>query len=441
MKIRLLIGLLLCFGLAACDNVLDVDPETALPSDEAIQDADDLEAALRGGYSALQGTATATLYSQELIIIPDLFADNLDHTGTFTTFGEMDTRNVFPDNVSLYGLWSQSYVGIDQANNVLAAIPNLGDVAQETLDQFQGEALFLRALNHFNLVLLFGDVPLMLEPTTAADAIDAPARTSQSEVYAQIEADLQQAEQLLAPSNAPGRATSGAAAALLARAYLYQGEWQAAADKATQVIESGQYELIEDYAAIFSRQNSAESILEIQYSINNNNSQAFWFFPDDLGGRLEYAPSGDLVAAYEAGDERFDASIGVYDGTPYVQKYFRIANGDDNVLVLRLAEMYLIRAEANLNLGASAETIQADINTVRRRAGLDDAAAATTAELRQAIAHERRLEFAFEGHRLFDLRRMGLGEEELNVAAERLIFPIPQAELDVNANLTQNPGY
>ncbi|HET9441475.1 MAG TPA: RagB/SusD family nutrient uptake outer membrane protein, partial [Longimicrobiales bacterium] len=214
-------------------------------------------------------------------------------------------------------------------------------------------------------------------------------------------------------------------------------------DNATAVINSTAYDLNEDYGDNFAVKNSSESIFELQYSPNHQNSQAFWYVPQALGGRLGYAPSADLYNAFPAGDERRDVSIGIEDGQRYGTKYFRIANSDDNVIVLRLAEMYLIRAEANARLNAAPAVVRADIDILRVRAGVAPLAADidTQTELLDAVLAERRLEYAMEGHRFFDLRRLGRAEAVLQLSAERLLWPIPQAERDVNSNLEQNPGY
>jgi hypothetical protein len=209
------------------------------------------------------------------------------------------------------------------------------------------------------------------------------------------------------------------------------------------VIASNTYELVTTFRDLFETKNSSESILELQYSINNTNSLAFWFFTQALGGRWGFSPSQDLFDAYEAGDPRRDASIGLSDGDRFGNKYFRITNEDDNVMVLRLAEMYLIRAEANMRLGGAAADVRADIDVVRARAGLAPLPASVSgqAALTDAILQERRVEFAMEGHRFFDLRRLGRAEQILALASNRLVFPVPQVERDVNPNLAQNPGY
>jgi hypothetical protein len=201
-------------------------------------------------------------------------------------------------------------------------------------------------------------------------------------------------------------------------------------------------------------ENSPESIFAIQYTINDDNFLAFWFFPSHLGGRRGFAPTANLRTALQGqGGDRLNATLDIYFTAAgslrrYGKKFFRVATGDDNVIVLRLAEMYLVRAEANWRLNpADVTTILADLNEIRRRSNVPDllpADVATPTALRDAILRERRLEFALEGHRFFDLRRM-LGPTAaaafLGIDDFRLYFPIPQRELDANTALEQNPGY
>jgi starch-binding outer membrane protein, SusD/RagB family len=286
-------------------------------------------------------------------------------------------------------------------------------------------------------------VPLVLEPSRGVGESALVSRASQQETYARVVQDLEEAVPLLPTGRVPGRATRDAANALLARVYLETGNNAQARDKATAVINSGNYSLVSNYRSIFTTKNSQEAIFELQFSINNTNSLAFWYYPASLGGRLGFAPTAELYNYYEAGDARRDASIGIAGTQRHGIKYNRIATSDDNVRILRLAEMYLIRAEANARLGADPAAVRADLNVVRARAGL--AALPTTLTSQQdllaAILRERRVEFAFEGHRFFDLRRFGIATQVLSIPAERLLWPIPQADIDVNENLTQNPGY
>ncbi|HEU4455008.1 MAG TPA: RagB/SusD family nutrient uptake outer membrane protein, partial [Longimicrobium sp.] len=392
---------------------------------------------------------------RNLLVYPDLYADNLAFTGTFDTDAEVSERAVQPSNSALDGIWGTAYEGINRANNVIASIPEVDGISDDDAAQYLGEAAFLRALNYHNLVRWFGGVPLVLEPNWAVgdDENTFAPRATQAQVYARIEADLEVAVELLPSSSTDFRATSGAALALLARVYLDQGKDAQAAAAATAVIESGEYALTRPYSNLWAVENSPESILSIQYSVNDFNELAFWFFPSDFGGRRGFAPTADLAANFEdAGDtERYETTVGYYrSGTRrYGTKYFRIATGEDNVLVLRLAEMYLIRAEANARLGAPAQEVLDDLNVVRDRAEvapltLADLDSGDEEELLALVLEERRLEFAMEGHRFFDLRRI-LGTagaaEFLEIPEFRLLFPIPQSERDANPNLGQNPGY
>jgi hypothetical protein len=440
MKFRYFAGIALVALLAACDSPLDVDPTNAIPG-SGYSDARALQLGVNGAYASLKASA---LYSRELTAFPELYADNLEFTGTYTTDGEVGNRNIFPTNVAIRDAWRGSYQGINRANTVLAAIPEVGDLTAAQAEQFGGEMRFVRALNHFNLVRYFGGVPVITEPTSGISEKDFVERNTEEQVYTQIETDLTEAIELLPPTKNIGHATKGAAEALLVRVYLELGRWADARDLATTVIEDRGYELMPAFADIFATKNSKESILEIQYSSIDSNAQAFWYFPQSAGGRRGFAPTEALFDAYEADDERRDATIAqTADGALYGRKYFRVANGDDNVIVLRLAEMYLARAEANARLGADPALVRADIDAVRERAGLAplDVGVVAEEDLITAILQERRVELAMEGHRFFDLRRTGRAPAVLNINTNRLLFPIPQAERDVNVKLGQNPGY
>ena len=439
--------------VAACDGPLDVNPTSQVPAEEALDEASEVAAAVRGIYSALQSEGA---YDRDHVVYPDLYADNLDFTGTYAKDREVYNRSVTPSNTGVSGIWQAAYTGISRANNVLAAIPTVGDLDEGDAGQFRGEALFLRALNYHTLVRWFGGVPVVTEPTWRIDESVFVARNTQAEVYARIMADLQEAIILLPGSNTEYRATRHAARALMARVALDMGSYAQARDMASAVITSGAYSLVEDFNQLWQVENTSEMILSAQYTVNDPNSLAFWFFTYNLGGRFGFAPTSDLYNAYAANRnpflqgvndrERRNGTIGfdADEGELYGRKYFRIATGDDNVPVLRLAEMYLIRAEANARLGAAPEVVLADVNVVRRRAGLPDLTAANTTNLLGAILNERRLEFAFEGHRFFDLRRI-LGPAAaaafLEIEQFQLLFPVPQRERDANTALTQNPGY
>jgi hypothetical protein len=424
---------------AACDSPLDTDPTASIDADDALTTPRGIALGVTGAYQSLQANA---LWSRDHIVYPDLYADNLDFTGTFQTDRSVSLRDVPASSGVVMGLWTATYEGINRANNILAAIPEVAALTSDEAAQYRGEALFIRALHYSALLAWFGGVPIVTDPSRGVGEESLVARNAAAEVYTFIEQELEEAATLLPGSATEGRASQASANALLARIYLEEGKYTEARDKATAVLGAG-YSLVPDYRDIFTSQNSSESIFELQYSINNQNSLAFWYFTQALGGRWGFAPSQDLIDAFEPGDTRLAASVALSGANPYGNKFFRIANGDDNVIVLRLAEIYLIRAEANARLSADAATVRADVDAVRARAGLDPLATSITSQpdLLNAILQERRVELAMEGHRFFDLRRHGRAEAVLAIAANRLIFPIPQAERDVNPNLAQNPGY
>ena len=426
--------------LGACDSPLEVDPTASISSETALSTPRGIELAVNGAYRAVQD---GSLYGLEEMVFPDLYADNLDFTGTFQTHREVGLRNLSASNGAVLSHWAAAYDAINRVNNILDAVDNVAGLSAAQVSQYRGEALFIRGLMYHILVRYFGDVPVVTEPARGVGPTALVSRSPQAEVYTRIVTDLEEAATLLPPALNDGRATRGAANALLARVYLDQGNNTLARDKATAVISSGLYSLNADFDDNWATKNSPESIFELQYSINNSNNQAFWFFPQSLGGRWGFAPTVSLLNAFEAGDERLAASIRTQGTQRYGTKYFRIANGDDNVVVLRLAEMYLIRAEANARLNAADATVRQDLDALRVRAGLAPLAVtvAGQAALLDAVLQERRVEMAFEGQRFFDLRRFGVATTLLSISNDRLLFPIPQAERDVNTNLSQNPGY
>jgi hypothetical protein len=258
-----------------------------------------------------------------------------------------------------------------------------------------------------------------------------------------------QALNLLPEALNRNRATKDAARALLARFYLYTENYAQASTYATQLIDDSNYELVDDFTAIFSGKNTSESILELQFDNVNTSGVRFWYAPGAIGGRGELAAHDEFFASIDDADERkllydFDA-VG---GFTYPTKYIK-AGDIDNTHVLRIAEMYLIRAEADLQRGAGDPL--ADVNAIRSRANLPDLDAVTLDD----ILNERKIELAFEGHRWFDLVRTGQALTVLNSVPRtntpgdpaklndpaRQLFPIPNSELNVNENLEQNNAY
>jgi hypothetical protein len=425
---------------SACD-VLDVKPQSSILASEAFKDKKGIEKGVLGAYTSFQNLS---YYGRTFLIFSDLAADNLDHPSDATAleYAQVDNNAILPENGSIDGIWTSLYESINIANNVIVRIPSIPDMTQEEKEKALGELLFIRALDHFNLVNYFGAVPIKTEPTVGTADLDIP-RSDPADVYQQIIDDLTFAEAHLPASGVKVRASKYAASALLARAYLYKGDYALAVTKATDVIDNGGYSLI-GYSDIFT-DGSGESIFEIDFTDLNRNRIAEYNFPKSLNGRREVAPSASLLDAYEVGDARYDQTI-AFEGTlPYSIKYDDLSIGADNVIVIRLAEMFLIRGEARARLGGDILLIQDDVNMIRSRASLPDTGAGTHEELLRAIEDERRVEFAFEGQRWFDLVRTGRALEILNNvnSANQTLFPIPLEEIQTNKSpgMQQNAGY
>lgn len=424
-------------------NTLDVEPQNSIPADQAFQTKEDIDRGILGAYASFQ---SLSYYGRTYNIFSDLSADNLSHPidATATEYAEVDNNNILPENGSVSGIWAICYDGINVANNVIVKVPTIEGMTEDERNAAFAELYFIRALNHFNLLNYFGAVPLKLMPTVGVTGLDAP-RNSVNEVYAKIIEDLTFASVYLPTSGDKTRATKYAAKAMLARVYLYKGDDAQAAAMATEVINDGNYTILPNYATIFADDESAESIFEIYFSQTERNRIAEYNFPKSLNGRREVGPSESLLAAYEANDSRYEASIAFAGTEAYAIKYDDLSLGADNVIVIRLAEMYLIRAEANANLNGSIDAIKSDINVLRQRANLTSTNANTIAQLQTAIEKERRVEFAFEGQRWFDLVRTGRAIAVLpNVNSNnQTLFPIPSSEIQTNNSpgMIQNPGY
>jgi hypothetical protein len=448
MKLKTLtLGLFAAGLLAACDSPLDTNPSSSVPREGALDTPAELTVAVNGMYDAFQDNGID--FSRNLVIYPDLYADNLDFFDTYVSDDEVYNINVTSTNTGVAGIWRGAYDGINRANEVLAAIPAVQGLSSGQAAQARGEALFVRSYMYFVLAQFFGGVPLVETPTTTIPTEQQAQvpRSTLAQTYALIERDLRVAAGLLGEAPFSGRASMGAAQALLARLNLYTGDFQEAYNYADAVIESGDYELVADYAANWRNKNGPESIFEVQYTVNDPSSFSTWFH---YLGRYSFSPTSSLYNSYNAVNdrERRDFVIAFSpDDAAWVGKYFRVESGDDNMILLRLAEMYLVRAEAAGRLGNLGQAID-DVNTIRARSGVAPLAATVTTQVQvlTAVLNERRRELAIEGHRFFDLRRM----RDLPAAAAivnnffeeyQLYFPLPQTELDANRVLTQNPGY
>lgn len=437
--------IIILISLTSCAKVLDVEPYQSISPEDALKDKTGIERAITGSYSVLGNVGS---YGRYQIIVSDLAADNLDWVATSVDYSEIDQNDINANNIVIDGIWSANYDGINRVNNILHKLPDIPDLTENEINLFEGEARFLRALFHFNLVNFFGGVPVKTQPTLDLSNIDQ-ARNTRDEVYLQIIEDLTIAEEKLPASVAPGHAGSFSASALLARIYLtrfhlsnVQEDAAKAIEKANKVINEGGFTLTENYADLFNGNNS-EIIFQVVFDAQNYNRLAQNFFPISLKGLYIIAPSADYMTCYDPIDSvRFtNSAMTDSTGKSYCNKYRDIVTGTDRVMVLRLAEMYLIKAEALAYTNGSLDEIKASIDLVRARAGLTGTTASGIEELKTAIENERRYEFAFEGHRWHDLVRTGRATAVMGIEEKQTLFPIPLSEMQTNKKMTQNEGY
>jgi len=429
---------------SACKKVLDTQSELYLDQSQSIVDKRSAQAALVGAYNALSQN---TYQGNTFRYITNLLSDNIKWVGNTPTNREFDVYAVFATNSRVQELWTAIYETTNITNNIIQKVPLINDV---TLDQNErnkerGEAFFLRALSYFDLVRLWGNVPIVTKATqTASDAKDI-TNSSPAQVYQFIQSDLDSAEALLPVTINRNRANQYTAKALKARLYLYQNNWAKAEDYATQVInDSADFKLTNLYSQFYAAKNSSESIFEVDYTINNKNTYATnWFQNPTTGGKKEFLPTDDFIALLKdpnTGGGR-SALIFTVGGVTYGNMNFKIATGDDQSYVLRLAEMYLIRAEAKAEQLKLTEGLS-DLNVIRKRANVPLIATVSTKdELIDKILLERRVELAYECHRWFDLIRKGKAQQVLGITdPNKLLLPIPRQEVLIG-NLTQNQGY
>lgn len=515
MKNKILLVVISAVFLSSCSkDFLNLTPPTSLSSASFFKDRTQFMQAMNAAYVPLRDVAIIGVYEDEMRSDNTFFTIYQANRGfephreAYSQFTNNAQSSATPNSPG--NRWGSDYAGISRVNTILNQLTTNTFLSQGAKDTLTGEATFLRAFYYFDLVTHYGGVPLHLEQIQNAEESFKP-RNTVDEIYTQIKADLATAIPLLPTVTSfpqTGRASKGAAKMLLAYVYMTQPVRDyPKAEQELRDITNMNYSLLNNYADVFdpANKNNSESIFDVQYMsdlVSGQQSQFAWqFMPKATntqlitgfdGGRMNIfsgwnVPTDEMVASYEAGDERLPASVAVVEGTIsgvedftitevkspvgytpapgtsfryMVKKYFHPPyavsfNTPDNFPVFRYSGTLLLLAECLAEQGREPEALPY-LNQVRDRAGLDDLGVAT----KENIAKEMRHELAFENHRWLDLIRTGKAIEAItakgtrlksiygwilpaafNVTPEKLIYPIPSREIQINKNLVQNSGY
>lgn len=431
----------------ACNKQLDLENPQAIGNSLALSTDANVKQVLIGAYD---GLSSGNLYGGNIQIFGDLMAatGEMNWAGTFNTYREVFGNSILTTNPVILSMWSSGYNTINISNNVLASLDKVNAADR---NRVKGEALFIRGTVLLELTRFFGKAYTNGNPTTNLGAIvktsptnglsevDFPRRNTVAQCYTQVIADLTEAETLL-PNKNGVFANKVAAATMLARTYLQMGDKFAEARDAANrglTAATGNFTLVSSYGSAFNTSAyTSEDIFSIVVSDQDgtNNCHTFYSVPA-FGGR-----DGDI--------EILTNHLDLYDPADARRNFFYFNTGAwrsgkwrdiyRNVKVIRLAELFLIRAECNQRLSTSVgDTPLNDVNRIRARAGVSALASATLND----ILLERRLELAQEGFRIHDAKRLGLTVNGRPATDNRLVFPIPFREINTNPNLVQNDGY
>jgi len=458
---HIIIGILALIVTGCGEDFLNIPSQTALTSEVYFKTETDFRQAINGVYAPLRSVYDG---NQGAWALAEMHSDNARYILNPSMRATIDQENaadfihLASNNIST-SKYRNNFLVIARANQVLSSIDNV-TFTQASWDNIKGQALFLRAFCYFDLVQYFGSVPMHLVPATTIEETALPL-SSKADLVDQIIADLDAAISLLPAKSTQeaGRATKGAAQMLLANVYMEEKDYAAAEPILKAIVSSGEYTLLSDYASIYlpASKNNSESIFEIQYKQGTDGYSSRFIYsmlpypmaidtlaklaqvtnPSALSDGEGYnTPSPDVIAAYEPGDLRLDASIGyVHDmdgyNYPYIKKYLHphtlFQNTDDNWPVYRYAEVLLFLAEALNEQGQTAEALTYVNNvigsnpvSIRGRAGLAAIADGSQTEVREAIQNERRIELAFENKRWPDLVRYGTAVEVITAYGARV---------------------
>lgn len=469
---------LICISITGCKKMVTIDePVNSITTSKVFSSEATATAAVIALYSKMINS-DLTYSNGALTIFNGLSADELKiNGGGLPAYVEFQRNSLQPNNGFVLGpFWRDPYFIIYQANAAIEGLQASINVSDSVKNQLIGEAKFIRAFSYFYLVNLFGDVPLVV--TSGWINTATIKRTPVNLIYDQMISDLNDAQNLLRSNYITTgmervRANKWAATALLARVYLYNGEWAKAEEQATAIINnSTQYSLVGNLNNVFLK-NSQEAILQLQVN------RSVWPYATTEGNNLipmlltknftpayvaqywkyfvpEYYLSNEILNAFELDDQRkikWADSTGLLNGVNYYYCYkYKVSQGTSgNVteyyMLFRLAEQYLIRAEARAKQNKLDGSLS-DLNIIRTRAGLPNLSLLNQTQALAAVAQENRIEFFAElGHRWLDLKRTGQPDAVLkdikgaDWQTTDQLFPIPLSEIQTNTELIQNLGY
>jgi starch-binding outer membrane protein, SusD/RagB family len=447
----------------SCKDLLEQEPVSNLTQEDYWQTKDDATAGVVALYNGLQ-----SMLSTNFLFWGDIRSDEVEFVqgeSNPTAQHIMIMNNDLDANMGQAD-WTSLYNVIARSNNVIANVSQIDEssLSSNEKNNFLAQAYFVRALAYFYAIRVWGDVPLITRPYTSAKDDFFVTRTDQNTVLDTIKSDIEYAINYLPKSTNSARATWGAAMSLKAHVYAWTREYSVTSDATERIISSNLYNLVskENYSDIFEKENSTESIFELQFNFASNqetNGISDLFMAQPYRNFIEprFQPSDYLLNSFEPEDIRenylFFRESQDYNGASpeLIMKYFGSDDGnpsgqfriaDDNIILFRLSDIYLLKAEALNELGQTANSIQY-LNTIRLRAGVQETNASTKEEVKFAILEERMRELCFEGHRFFDLIRNGVVLEVLDNlnSVDQLLWPIHQNRLIENPNLEQNEYY
>lgn len=491
-------AIILILTLFSCsEDYLEKTDPNRLVSDNFYETEEQVTQALNGIYSQLQGIVSSQWQYNEFITDNTTLHFNVANRGQGPALEAIEFWQINSNTPNITNLYNSIYGAMVNINTTLARLQE-ATFDENAVREFEGQLKFMRAYYYFHLVQYFGDVIMITEPLASPDEAWEFERQPVETVYELILSDLDDAVSFLPtsyPDEETGRVTKGAALSLLGKVYLTRKEYSQAVNTLTEVTTLG-YELLPDYADVFdpANKNHAEAVFSVQFQGGNelgeHSSFIYTFAPrESVGAVIDFpgqngggwnTPSLDMINAYEEGDLRKEVSLregytsleGEWVPVPYISKYHHPhtirGRTDNNWPVIRYADVLLMLAEAINEVSGPGDAYQY-LNPVRERAGLEPLSGLSQEAFQEAVMKERRVELAFENHRWFDLKRTMTPEELadfMNAYGEveksqpttdrggipfsagdfrfepyEVLFPIPNDEILINSNLTQNPGY